>query len=301
MYIVGPNWTNSSLKRLYNLKSQKNFRSHNTTTQQTESQTPLDSPSFFEYPTRYRQREGKLGLFCYDFVKNSWEELADVPTVRYLPEVISAEGKIYVLGGCDTGKRTIWGSSSSNITPQSLDVVEMYDPSTKTWTTLSPMCFSRSSFGATYYNGYIYVTGGESSQRVTLANSDENEGSQSQKGKIERVINDMLESCERYNVQKDAWEYWSDLKSGPRAGHKMLVFNGKVYVVGGIGIVEDSNGFHRYCEVMNPEEDDNEWEITMPLRRTRAEFGAVSVEILNEENELEKKEKGEKKFLQVRK
>jgi N-acetylneuraminic acid mutarotase len=78
-----------------------------------------------------------------------------MPTARHHAASAVVDGKLYVVG------RRI-GEELNNV-----DLIEMYDPVTDTWTTeLEPMPSKRSGIGAVSANGFIYVLGGEQTQSI---------------------------------------------------------------------------------------------------------------------------------------
>ncbi|MEO0072093.1 MAG: kelch repeat-containing protein [candidate division WOR-3 bacterium] len=84
----------------------------------------------------------------YNTVLDTWIQKAPMPTARGIGRAVVAGGKIYVIGGCVT-----FGSG--------LNVVEIYDPVTNTWTTGPSMPVGNHDFGAAVYRDtWIYVCGG---------------------------------------------------------------------------------------------------------------------------------------------
>ena len=87
-------------------------------------------------------RDGPFGMSLvevYDPEANTWQRLADMPTVRSSATAAVVDGKIYVLAG-QVGKR--------GVHPKSLKVVEMYDPQTDTWVRKQDMSLRRAAFGS---------------------------------------------------------------------------------------------------------------------------------------------------------
>ena len=80
------------------------------------------------------------------------EEKASISVARRVGgSVVTLNGKIYLAGGyyVESG------------TPIHQKLLEMYDPTSNTWTSLSPMSTNRGSTATTVMNGKIYVIGGE--------------------------------------------------------------------------------------------------------------------------------------------
>lgn len=98
--------------------------------------------------------EGAVTLkttFIYDPVTDTWTRGADMPTARYLATATEVDGKIYVIGG-----RTLDASGSGG----PVNVNEMYDPATNSWTTKAPIPQPIRGHAAGAYNGKVYVFGG---------------------------------------------------------------------------------------------------------------------------------------------
>jgi N-acetylneuraminic acid mutarotase len=86
----------------------------------------------------------------------------------------------------------------------------MYDGVTGTWRVAAPMLQPRSSFAASYVDGYVYAIGGIGGDHVEQ----------------------QLASVERYSVARDEWTAVAPMLR-PRAMHAMCVCNGHIYAIGG--------------------------------------------------------------------
>ncbi len=84
----------------------------------------------------------------YDPVTNSWASRAPMSVGRQGAAAVSINGKIYVIGGYNSG-----GYSNA---------VEEYNPANNTWVSKNPMPTARMSLAANAVNGKIYATGGSS-------------------------------------------------------------------------------------------------------------------------------------------
>jgi N-acetylneuraminic acid mutarotase len=90
---------------------------------------------------------------AYDFGTGTWSEnVAPTPTPRGGVATAVIGSQILVIGG----ERSVNGVKSV------LNVVEAYDTSTNTWTTLAPMPTARHGMEAVVYNGKVYVADGSS-------------------------------------------------------------------------------------------------------------------------------------------
>jgi N-acetylneuraminic acid mutarotase len=73
-----------------------------------------------------------------------------MPSARAILAAAAVNGKIYAIGGG-------YGSGGNLV---ALSTVEVYDPSTNTWSSAASMPTARSWLGATDVNGLIYAIGG---------------------------------------------------------------------------------------------------------------------------------------------
>lgn len=89
----------------------------------------------------------------YDPLVNQWQTSADpggpppMPTKRYGFGVASLADRIFVVGGRDARGNTV-------------QTVEVFDPSTRSWSTLAPMPTARSAFALVAHQGRLYALGG---------------------------------------------------------------------------------------------------------------------------------------------
>ena len=97
-------------------------------------------------------------LEVFDPTANSWGTKAPIPTPRESAAGAVVNGKLYVIGGF-VRPATCCSGTITNI-------VEIYDPSTDTWTTGAPMPTARYLTAAGAIGGLIHVIGG---QTETLA------------------------------------------------------------------------------------------------------------------------------------
>jgi hypothetical protein len=119
-----------------------------------------------------------------------------MPTARAGHGVAVVNGKIYVIGG---------------INGSYLNINEMYDPVTDTWTTKTPMPTPRAYFAvATYLNKIYAIAGSTGIGSSTLVN-------------------------EVYDASTDTWETVSSLQSDTVRSHLSAnVVKGKIYVISGV-------------------------------------------------------------------
>ncbi|XP_055349903.1 uncharacterized protein LOC129596603 [Paramacrobiotus metropolitanus] len=179
------------------------------------------------------------------FVRVDWrsgetEDLSNPPTngsdVRGdYASVCTSEG-IFYCGG--------WHSSST-----ASRAAELFNLTTKHWTTLPEMLIARREHAATVVDEFIYVTGGWS--------------------------DDCLSACERFNRQTHRWERTADVLQ-PRCCHAGFVVDGQLYVFGGqsdrtVTPVDTMEAYDaradKWREVPLRDERDKEW--AGPSRRNQ--------------------------------
>ena len=134
----------------------------------------------------------------YDPVTDSWTTKAPVPTARHTHASAVVDGKIYVIGG--GGSSALWGSFRR--------AVEVYDPTTDTWTKKADMPTARIMFSTSVVDGKIYAIGGV---LVTKAG---------------------LSTVEVYDPVTDTWTTKTPMPT-ERHAHASAVVDGKIYVIGG--------------------------------------------------------------------
>ncbi|MCI0633405.1 MAG: hypothetical protein L0206_05725 [Actinobacteria bacterium] len=134
----------------------------------------------------------------YDIGSDTWTAVASLPSARSDLAAIAHGGKIYVFCGCtDAGT--------------ALDDVDVYDPTTDTWSTApADLPTARASmYGAAAMGNTIYVIGGF----VPPAGAQ-------------------LTTNEAYKVASDSWTTELPLPS-PRAEMGVVSHGGRIYTVGG--------------------------------------------------------------------
>ena len=140
---------------------------------------------------------GPMKMFVYDPATDAWDDSREeMPTGREHLAVVSAEGKLYVLGG-----RIQQGAN--------LALVEIYDPQTDTWTRGPDMPVAVSGFTAAYLDGRIHATGGEDLFAMMVMNAHQ-------------VL----------DLATMTWEQWPELP-GARHGVTSQTVNGQWVVIGG--------------------------------------------------------------------
>ena len=159
-------------------------------------------------------------------VSITWTQKTDMPTARgFIPPAASVvDDKIYIIGGTSG--------------PDVFDNVEVYDPSTDSWESKSPLPDTRWGHSSDTVGGKIYVMGG----CLTIAG-------------------DATNTIEVYDPSLDEWESGGNMPTG-RIGFGSCVVNGKIYVMGGRD-AEPGGEYLNSVHVYDPATDT--WESLSPM------------------------------------
>jgi len=215
------------------------------------------------------------GILCtvnevYDPLTDTWENKSSMPTIRQRPQANVDNGKIYVMGGF----------KYRNLPPPQttilVDVNEVYDPETDSWTTKTPMPSTPSGPASTSINNKIYVIGGFKSNltqiytpesdtwsqgapiptAVSLASAIATDGETSPKRIY--VIGgypsyDEVPLNQVYDPQTDTWTYGVQM---PTARHSLgvAITNNTLYAIGG-GSTNLNKLFYNENEKYDPLKD----------------------------------------------
>jgi N-acetylneuraminic acid mutarotase len=190
----------------------------------------------------------------YDPATNTWIKKADLPTARSYLATSEVNGKIYAIGGWDdTG-----GAGGT---------VEQYDPVTDQWTRRADMLYGRAFLDTCVVNGKIYAVGGITNEgevsiveeydptmnswikKTDMPTAISNLSTCVVNGKIYTIggstwdnINSArttLSMVEEYDPVTDTWTRKSDLPI-PTFDTATVVVNGKIYAIGGRGLLTQS-------------------------------------------------------------
>lgn len=133
----------------------------------------------------------------YDTVTDTWTRKADMTAARTGLRAAEVNGKIYVVGGLDSGRNV-------------LNVVEEYDPAMDTWTRKADMPTARWSLSAVAVNRKIYAIGGSPFPPWS----------------------GRLATMEVYDPQTDTWTKGVDMPT-PRLGLAASTVDSRIYAIGG--------------------------------------------------------------------
>ena len=136
----------------------------------------------------------------YDLVTGSWMTGADMPTPRgeLCAEILN--DKIYTIGG-HRGKLT---------NERGEKIVEVYNPTTDTWTSAADMVINLKMMTSCTLNGRIYVFGG-----------------------AQGYCTPALSGIQAYNPEANSWVKIGDMPK-KLAWHTSTVVNDKIYIGGGL-------------------------------------------------------------------
>ena len=138
----------------------------------------------------------------YDPTPDEWTRGTDMPTERFAPATAVVAGEIYVIGGVVRPSRNGVTSFSS--------VVEVYDPTTDSWSRRSGAPTRRGAHAAAVVDGRIYVIGGTVNPTTSF-----------------------LRTVEMYDPSTDTWEVL-DAMPTPRSMFPAATIDGKIYAIGGL-------------------------------------------------------------------
>jgi N-acetylneuraminic acid mutarotase len=201
---------------------------------------------------------GKIGWYpedkawVYDSEAQSWSELPPMPTPRGAHAAVAVGNKIYVIGGA---KIPSGMDLPDGLTPggpiELLGTMEVFDIEKNSWLTLKPMTLPRNHHDIASLDGKLYVIGG------TV-------GSCFPSGWAANVsINEV------YDIATDTWSTRAPMPTA-RSGIGAAVIDGKIYVIGGEGWVDESGGVFRTNEAYDP--NSNTWVEKTPMPTARHGF-----------------------------
>jgi N-acetylneuraminic acid mutarotase len=184
----------------------------------------------------------------YDPVTDTWDMTKTAPlTPRGIDGAGVIDGKLYVVGGC-RGFPPTGPDCSAGIT----NVLEVYNPGTDTWTTLTPMPTPRGGLTAAVIDGKLYVVGGFPQCPPCTP---------------------QFGVLEVYDPTNDTWETRAPMPT-PREGAGVAVRDGKLYVVG--GFVRPDFVTIGTLEVYDPETDTWVTKAPMPTDRYYLAVGVMN-------------------------
>ncbi len=177
--------------------------------------------------------------WVYDTASQQWSALPPMPTARGALAAVAVGKKIYVSGGATIPSGTqlpdgLVGGGSVEL----LGTLEVFDTETNKWSSLRPMPTPRNHHSIALVDGKIYAIGG----RV---------GSCFSNGWSSNVWMN-----EAYDIATDTWATRAPMPTA-RSGTGIAALDGKIYVLGGEGWVDDFGGVFRANEIYDPKS--NSW------------------------------------------
>jgi N-acetylneuraminic acid mutarotase len=231
----------------------------------------------------------------YDPKTDKWTSKASMLTARANVAVAAYQNKIYVIGGTvGAGAMERYGSGVDHLNV--IDVNEVYDTETDTWTTKEPLPTPRWGASANAVNGKLYIIGGfgadgaptdvtlvydlETNTWATQASMPTSLG-----GHASVVVNSRvyvfggatqwmnwsadLNCTQVYDTENDTWSYVSPMPMTPSypaaAATTGLAAPQRVYVI----------SYPNITQVYNPEEDT--WSTGAEMHTNRATFGVATL------------------------
>lgn len=156
----------------------------------------------------------------------AWRPVAPMPKLQCETVAVTLGDRIHIASG-----RAPKGASNREWTDQGdIDLHQVFDPATNTWTTAAPCPQARNSATGAVIDGLFYLAGG---RRVGEGNSDR---------------------LDRYDPETDRWE---TLRSMPRAsgGLAGAALGGRLYVFGGElpGVIPETWSYDPRSDKWRPE------------------------------------------------
>jgi N-acetylneuraminic acid mutarotase len=206
---------------------------------------------------------GKVGWYpenkawVFDLDTQQWSALPPMPTARGALAAVAVGKKIYVNGGANipAGMQLPDGLSPGGPV-ELLGTMEVFDTETNAWSTLRPMPTPRNHHSIAFVDGKIYAIGG----RV---------GSCYSNGWSSNVWMN-----EAYDVAGNTWMTRAPMPTA-RSGTGISVLDGKIYVLGGEGWIDEFGGVFRANEVFDPKA--NSWSRAARMLTPRHGFAAATV------------------------
>ena len=175
-------------------------------------------------------------------VEVAWSPIAPMLKPRHAGATAVVDGKVYTLGGIETGGSiTVYGVSYPATTGAR---VEAYDPKTNRWTEKAPLPYpidlstrraeGRQWLAAAAYKGRIYTFGGAN------------------------LNGEVRDTIDVYDVAKDAWTAGVARLPTPCVGMSAVTFGDRIYLFGGSSSVRDSQtllaevGLSSNCSIRPP-------------------------------------------------
>ena len=171
----------------------------------------------------------------------TWQIEKPMPTARSGAASVVLNDKIYVMGG----------TTRHGYTDYATNILEIYDPTTNTWTTGTPMLKKIHRFSSVTVNNKIYVFGG--------LDSTETDGRSSK--------------VQIYDLNTNTWSMGASM-STPRVDSVSVAVNNKIYVLGG-----SNNERLNRLDIYDPLTDSWTTGASMPTTRNSTAASSIGTNI----------------------
>lgn len=186
----------------------------------------------------------------FDLETREWSQGSPMPTPRGAAALAVVDGKIHSIGGtvADTAQPPA-GEGVEVASDGSVNVHEVYDPETDSWSGRPPMPTPRNHHAAVALGTRIHVVAGRAEGDFRL-----------------RVH-------EIYDTESGSWSAGSPIPTG-RSGIGIAELDGKVYVFGG----EDDDERRTFDAAERYDPETGEWEVLEPMPTARHGLGAATLD-----------------------
>ncbi len=186
----------------------------------------------------------------YDLETGQWSEGASMPTPRGALAVAVVDGRIHTFGGTVAeGSESPEGEGVEVASDGSVNVHEVYDPASDTWSSAPPMPTPRNHHAAVTLGSRVHVVAGRAEGDYRL-----------------RVH-------EIYDPASGTWSDGPPIPTG-RSGIGIADLDGKAYVFGG----EDIDGGRTFDAAERYDPAAGAWETLPPMPTARHGLGAATVD-----------------------
>jgi N-acetylneuraminic acid mutarotase len=199
--------------------------------------------------------EGRIGwvpenkAWVYDTETQSWSALPPMPTPRGALAAVAVDNKIYVVGGAKIPSgMELPGGLTAGGPVELVGTMEVFDTEKNSWTTLKSMPLPRNHHDVAHLDGKLYVIGGMVGSCFP--------GGWSSNVSMNEV----------YDITTDTWSTRAPMVAA-RSAIGVAALDGRIYVIGGEGWVDESGRVFRANEAYDPKSNSWAEEVPMPTPR----------------------------------
>ncbi|MCW5600118.1 kelch repeat-containing protein [Nitrosomonas sp.] len=174
----------------------------------------------------------------------TWTTAAPAPTQRTEVAAAALEGKIYVVGGFS--KPSLQNALKFAISSD----MEVYDPTTNTWSIDTPLPEGRHHTGIASLNGFLYVIGGFTKAFLSIWHA--------------------VPTVYQYNPSSKTWREMTPMPTA-RGALGVTVYQNRIYAIGGY----DGKLNSAAVEIFDPEK--NTWTTAAPMPTPRDHLAVATV------------------------